>query len=166
AEGPHDVRARQTVTGATSGDGPSNRFVVDTRGPPTTLAVTPADGSEGSAVTASGVTEPNARVTVFVGMQAVGTVTADGNGLWQLTLPPASVPVGEHEVGADATDPAGNVGPRSQAVRITLRHVDLQWGGGGLGGPGGCATAPFGPALVALGLLLRRRPSRGAAMPR
>jgi cysteine-rich repeat protein len=160
AEGPHDVRARQTVSGSTSADSPSNRFVVDTRGPPTTLTVTPADSSEGTTVTASGVTEPNARVTVFVGMVPVGMVTADGNGLWQLPLPAAVVPPGEYGVSAEATDAAGNTGPRSQVVRVIVRKSDSQWGGGGFGGLGGCHAAP-GSALVLLALFARRRRRSG-----
>lgn len=156
AEGPHEVRARQTLDGATSGDSASNRFTIDTVGPPTTVRVDPADTTEGTTVTASGVTEPNASVTVFVDDAAVGTLMADANGLWSLPLPAASLPVGQHRVTAQATDAAGNMGAPAQAVTVTLRGVEFVWGGGGIGGGNGCASAP-GLLLLPLTFVLRRR---------
>lgn len=158
AEGPHDVRARQTVNGTTSADSASNRFIVDTAGPPTTLRVDPADTAEGSRVTASGVTEPNARVAVFVNEQEVGTVVADGAGLWSLVLPSSSLPVGAHRLDAQATDAVGNRGPKAQPVALVVRQLDNTWGGGGIGGgSNGCSSAGGRALLAALLLLTRRR---------
>lgn len=157
AEGPHDVRARQSVNGTTSGDSASNRFTVDTMGPPTTLKVDPTDTFEGTRVTATGVTEPNATITVFVNDTAVGTTMADGAGLWTLPIPPASLPIGEFQVAAQATDAAGNMGPKTQAVAVIIRRVNQQWGGGGIGGGNGCSSAPGLMLLAVAGLLARRR---------
>jgi len=156
AEGPHDVRANQRVGGATSADSVSNRFTVDTVGPPTTLKVDPTDTFDGTLVTASGVTEANASVTVFVNEVSVGTTRADANGLWTVALPLSSTPIGEHQVSAQATDAAGNAGPKAAAVAIIVRRVNQAWGGGGIGGGNGCSTVG-GPALLGLALLLRRR---------
>ncbi len=157
AEGPHDARARQTVNGATSADSPSNRFVVDTVGPPTTLKVDPTESIDGDSVTASGVTEPNATVTVFVGDLPVATATADGAGLWTVGLPPAALPLGTSAVTAQATDPAGNLGPKAQAVAVTVRPLTQRWGGGGVGGGAGCSTTEGSLMLLALALYRRRR---------
>ncbi len=156
AEGPHDVRAHQTISGTTSGDSLSNRFVVDTVGPPTTVKVDPADTSVGTRVTASGVTEPNASVTVFLGDRPIGTVQADGSGLWTLPVPDSELPVGEYQVAAQATDPAGNTGPKTTAVALIVRRVNQAWGGGGIGGGNGCSSVS-GPPLLGLLLLLSRR---------
>lgn len=159
-DGPHDVRARQVVNGATSGDSVSNRFTVDTMGPPTTLKVDPADTSDGTPVTASGVTEPNASVTVFVDDQPIGTTTADGAGLWSFALPAASTPVGDHLVAAQASDAAGNKGPKTQPVALVVHRVNQAWGGGGIGGGNGCSTAGGSLAPLAWLLFARRRRTR------
>ncbi|MBL8919942.1 MAG: hypothetical protein JNJ54_13835 [Myxococcaceae bacterium] len=157
AEGPHDVRARQSLNGATSGDSASNRFTVDTMGPPTTLKVDPSDTWERTRVTASGVTEPGASVTVFVNEQPIGTTVADGNGLWTFPFPDASLPVGEYQVGAHATDGVGNRGPRAQVVAVIIRRLNQAWGGGGIGGGNGCAATGVELSALAFAVLLRRR---------
>jgi len=163
SDGPHDVRARQMISGSTSGDSASNRFTVDTMGPPTTLKVDPTDSYEGTQVTASGVTEPNATVTVFVNDQPVGMATADGSGLWAFALPQATP--GEAIVSAQAADAVGNKGPKSQTVSIIVRKVNQVWGGGGIGGGNGCSAAP-GAALFAVLVFLRRvSASRSSRVP-
>jgi uncharacterized protein (TIGR03382 family) len=68
----------------------------------------------------------------------------------------AELPVGEYQVAAQATDAAGNTGPKTTAVALIVRRVNQAWGGGGIGGGNGCSSVS-GPALLGLLLLLSRR---------
>ncbi|WP_276527644.1 Ig-like domain-containing protein, partial [Burkholderia multivorans] len=56
-------------------------------------------------ITGSGA-QPNAKVTIFIDGQAVGTVTADAGGRWSYT--PGTLPDGSHQISVTQTDANGN----------------------------------------------------------
>ncbi|WP_247871932.1 Ig-like domain-containing protein, partial [Azospirillum sp. TSO35-2] len=88
------------VSGSDSGASDSDR---------TTKVTTP---------TASGTAEANSAVTLYDGVTAVGTVTADAAGLWSITSP--SLSDGAHTLTAQAVDVAGNTSTASTALTVTV----------------------------------------------
>ncbi|POP41210.1 hypothetical protein CHU33_23865 [Superficieibacter electus] len=68
-------------------------------------------------VTGSG--EPGTTVTLYDNGTAIGSATVNPDGSWSLT-PDAPLADGEHSLTVVATDPAGNVGPASPAVTLTV----------------------------------------------
>ncbi|MBU9400904.1 BapA prefix-like domain-containing protein [Burkholderia multivorans] len=56
-------------------------------------------------ITGSGA-QPNAKVTIFIDGQPVGTVTADAGGRWSYT--PGTLPDGSHQISVTQTDANGN----------------------------------------------------------
>lgn len=107
---------------------------------PTGLALAAADDSgasnsdrvtnQTSALTITGSAEANSTVTVKDGSTTLGTATADGTGKFTLDV---SLAAGTHSITASAKDAAGNAGPDSTALAIT---VDT--------------TAPAAPTALAL----------------
>jgi N-acetylneuraminic acid mutarotase len=104
--------------------------------------------------TIAGTAEPNSTVTVYLDKNktVAETVEADAAGTWSFT-PAAALEFGSYVIFATATDAAGNISPDStkHTFAIYIERSHYGWS---------CTTAPALPvtwALLALGLLLRRR---------
>ena len=70
--------------------------------------------------TLSGTAEADATIEVFSDQDgSLGTVSADGNGDWSFT-PASAISDGAHSFTATATDAAGNTGPPSSALSVTI----------------------------------------------
>jgi len=95
---------------------------------------TPGDGvTADNNLTLTGTAEPDATVLVYDGGTLLGTVTADGAGLWTLSGT-GLLADGNHFFAATATDAAGNVSARSSILPV---HVDT--------------TAPDSPVITTFG---------------
>ncbi|WP_201863682.1 tandem-95 repeat protein [Microvirga soli] len=68
--------------------------------------------------TFTGTAEPGATVRLYAGAVQVGSVTADGSGNWSITA--AGLAQGSHQITALAQDAAGNLGPASTGVTVTI----------------------------------------------
>jgi Bacterial Ig-like domain/Calx-beta domain len=68
--------------------------------------------------TFTGTAEPLATVRLLEGGALLGTGTADALGNWSITS--ASLGVGDHDIAAQAVDVAGNLGPVSPALTVTI----------------------------------------------
>ncbi|MCG7390081.1 Ig-like domain-containing protein [Pantoea sp. ACRSB] len=66
----------------------------------------------------SGTAEAGGIVTVYDGATALGSATAGTDGSWSFTVPALSE--GGHSLSATVTDAAGNVGPASDALAVTV----------------------------------------------
>ena len=70
----------------------------------------------------SGIAEPNATIDIYDGATKIATVTADADGKWSYTFSPVLAD-GNHSITTTATDAAGNVSDKSDALII---KVDTQ----------------------------------------
>ncbi|WP_461472475.1 Ig-like domain-containing protein [Microbacterium sp. HJ5] len=153
-EGEHTVTATAVdALGNVSPPSAPVTFAVDTTVPAAPVITSPADGSTVTDPTPpiTGTAEPGSTVTVIVDGEPIGQTTTDPDGDWTFT-PTEPLPDGEHEITATATDAAGNTGPESEPVTVT---VDTSGSGGGSLPPTG-ATVPWlgalmGALFVALG---------------
>lgn len=162
ADGDHTATA--TATDALDRVSPPSAevgFTIDTTPPAAPVITSPADGSSTTDPTPpiTGTAEPGSEVTVIVDGTAIGSTTADENGDWTFT-PTSPLPNGEHEITAEATDGAGNTGPESEPVTVTIAQPAT--GEGELPATGGVvpvAAALVGGLLLALGagLITARR---------
>jgi VCBS repeat-containing protein len=120
-----------TATNATSGaitDSPTINITIDTTVPTAPTGVGLEDGAgvpipEGSSTnnntpTLTGSGEVGSTVTISDGTTVLGTTTVDGDGNWSYTTPPLSD--GDHSLTSTVTDPAGNTGPASASVTVTV----------------------------------------------
>lgn len=108
-DGEHTVAATQTDEAGNTSEADEVTFVVDTEVSPPVITA-PADGSSTNDTTPTieGTAEPGATVEVSIDGVPVGTVTADGDGNWELQLTDP-LDEGDHTVSAVQTDDAGNV---------------------------------------------------------
>ncbi|MEC5518630.1 Ig-like domain-containing protein [Enterobacter hormaechei] len=88
------------------------------------------DPTNDTTPTLTGTAEPNSVVAIFDGTTQIGTVAADGTGVWTFT-PETALGEGTHDFTVRATDPQGNVSQPSNAWSV---EIDL--------------TAPQVPAIV------------------
>lgn len=130
AEGTHALTVKATdAAGNVSNASSVLNVTVDTTAPaaPTQLDLA-ADDDTGvsdtdnittktSGLTITGRAEAGARVELFNGSTSLGTVTADANGNFTKDI---SLTVGTHQISAQATDVAGNIGAPSAALAITV----------------------------------------------
>ncbi|ALV91137.1 Ig-like domain-containing protein [Pantoea vagans] len=120
-----------TATNATTGvisDTPTINVTIDTVAPaaPTGVGLTNGDGDpipSGSSTntttpTLEGNGEPGGTVTITDGTTVIGTTTVNDDGTWSYTTPPLSD--GNHSLTTTVTDPAGNTGPASTPVTVTV----------------------------------------------
>ncbi|MBW9095049.1 hypothetical protein JNB62_15275 [Microbacterium jejuense] len=124
-DGEHTVSA--TATDAAGNLGPASEpvtFAVDTTPPAAPVITSPTDGSSttDTTPTVTGTAEPGSTVTVIIDGVIVGGTTADENGDWTFT-PTSPLTPGAHTITATATDTAGNVGPASAPVTVTVTAV-------------------------------------------
>ncbi|WP_347291034.1 BapA/Bap/LapF family large adhesin [Kluyvera georgiana] len=68
--------------------------------------------------TLNGTAEANAFVTIYNGANALGTVQADGNGLWNFT--PSALADDTYTFSTTVSDAAGNVSGRSPDFKLTI----------------------------------------------
>jgi hypothetical protein len=119
AEGPHTFRATATdAAGNATSD--TNTITVDTTAPAIAL-VAPADGlvTNSNAQAASGTTEPNTSVELFVDNVSVGTTTSDATGAYSFTAAQVGVLAeGPHTFRATATDAAGNSASDTNTITV------------------------------------------------
>ena len=82
--------------------------------------------------------EAGATVTLYEGAVALGAAIVDASGQWSVTTTPLSV--GAHSIMAMAADAAGNIGPASAALPITI-----------VAGSGQPTFSLFGPSVTPTG---------------
>ncbi|MDK9359064.1 Ig-like domain-containing protein [Lelliottia sp. V106_10] len=73
--------------------------------------------------TLNGTAEANTTVRIYDNGVLIGTVTADGNGVWTLPQATISLTNGQHNFTATATDAAGNTSAPSSITSIVLDTV-------------------------------------------
>ncbi|MBH5386116.1 Ig-like domain-containing protein [Bradyrhizobium diversitatis] len=127
ADGNHTFTATATnAAGNVSPQSASLAMRVDTLAPvaPSITAFTPDTGTVGdkvtnvSQLTLTGTAEAGSTVKVLEGTSVLGTTQANAAGAWSLTT--AQLAVGNHAFTAMATDAAGNVGTKSNALNVTV----------------------------------------------
>ncbi|WP_237712974.1 Ig-like domain-containing protein [Serratia sp. M24T3] len=98
----------------------TNLTVTDNVG---TITGTLANGArtDDNTPTLAGTTEANAIVSIYDGTTLLGTTTASNTGAWSYTT--VALSDGAHPLTVTATDAAGNTGPASTAVSITVDTV-------------------------------------------
>ncbi|HYH66692.1 MAG TPA: Ig-like domain-containing protein [Urbifossiella sp.] len=118
-EATHPLTATATdAAGNTSAGSTPAPVTVDTTAPVVPSVTTPT-ASPSTTPTIGGTAEPNSTVSVFDGSTLLGTTTADGSGTWSFT-PSAPLTEGQHTITSQATDVAGNTGPASAPVTLTV----------------------------------------------
>jgi hypothetical protein len=163
ADGQYVVTASaRDAAGNEGGASPAVPFGIDSVAPNAPVLINPVAATTHDAdrpLDITGVAEPNSRVTVYIDGVAVGTVTTDATGRFVLPLEPGALTAGEHVVEAEARDAAGNVSPRSVAVRFSVRAIEERFAGAGLIG---CTAVGGleGLGALAMLMLLRRREAR------
>lgn len=137
-DGEYEVTATQTDPAGNAATSPIFTAVIDTTNPsvPTVNAISVDSGSSSTdgftndnTLIFSGTAEPNSSVEVFLGGVSMGTVTADGTGLWSLDYTATVLADGVYNVTATSTDAAGNTSAPSAAFVAT---VDTNTGTGTL----------------------------------
>jgi hypothetical protein len=127
ADGIHGLTATATdVAGNTGLLSTAFKVTVDSIGPgaPSIAAFRPDSGIKGDGITnaqvlkLNGSAEAGSTVDVYDGGTLLGTVTANGSGVWSLTT--GSLADGAHSLTAVATDPAGNASAASAALNVTV----------------------------------------------
>ena len=124
-DGNHSFTISATVSGTTTTSA-AFAVTVDTKAPsaPTITSFSPDTGTVGdglttaNALTLTGSAEANSTVKVFDGSNQIGTATANASGAWSLTT--GALSNASHAFTATATDVAGNTGPASAAVNVTV----------------------------------------------
>lgn len=121
----------------------------------------PSPGRTTENGTVEGTATPGATVNIYVDGEKVATTTADADGHWTAPLP--LLPPGEHHVSVGVENAEGVEVYRSPEQRLDVVRPVMDLGGGI-----GCSQSGGSPAgllaLLALGVLLRARSRRGAAL--
>lgn len=155
--GRHEVRAVQSSAAVpdvpVSGSSRTSSVTVDRDAPAAPVVTTPTAGQRLSAppLTVSGTGEAGALATVYVDSTPVCQATVSGGGTWSCSAAGSELADGDRLVQAALIDPAGNYGPPSAAVRVTM---------------GAAAAAPTTPGATATPRPgATATPSPGAAPP-
>ncbi|MBI3673274.1 MAG: tandem-95 repeat protein, partial [Rhizobiales bacterium] len=128
-DGLHNLTAQATDAAGNQGSPSANLAVtIDTAAPVApTLALDPASDlgpsnsdlkTSDNTPTLTGTTEANASVAIYDGLTLLGQTTANGSGAWTFT--PVSLGDGDHTFTALASDLAGNSGPASASLTVTI----------------------------------------------
>lgn len=120
-DGSHTLRVRARDAFGNVDTTPAlQTWVIDTVPPAAPIITTPLDGASVTpSVVITGTGEPNSTVTVVIDGMAAGTTAVDGAGAWTFT-PPMPLTTASHTISATATDPAGNLGPSSVPIQVTV----------------------------------------------
>ena len=125
ADGAHSYTAQVADAAGNLGPAGAPLSVTVDKSTPTetaTIALATDTGAAGDGVTSgpalSGTGPANATIVVKDGDAVVGTATADANGDW--TLANAGAADGAHSYTAQVADAAGNLGPASAPLAVTL----------------------------------------------
>ncbi len=133
-DGNRNIRARATdLAGNTSGLSGTLVVTIDTVAPvaPSVPDLNPASDSgalntdnitNDNTPTFDGTSEVNAIVELFANVTSLGTTTASGGGVWTFTVG-APAPDGTYSISARQTDVAGNTGPSSAGLSVTIDTV-------------------------------------------
>lgn len=130
AAGEHKLTAKATdAAGNVSNASAALSITVDVKAPTAPAALDLAASADSgvsnsdnltstTAPVVSGKAEANAIVTLYDGVNVLGTATADGSGKWSITS--TALADGVHNLTATATDVAGNVSGASTALKLTI----------------------------------------------
>ncbi|WP_209561376.1 hypothetical protein [Frigoribacterium sp. PvP032] len=124
--GRHDVRAVQSSSAVpdvpVSATSRSSSVTVDRDAPAAPVVTSPAAGQRVAALplAVSGTGEAGALATVYVDSTPVCQATVSGGGAWSCSAGGSELADGDRLVQAALVDPAGNFGPPSAAVRVTV----------------------------------------------
>ncbi|MBD8610527.1 hypothetical protein IFT77_08515 [Frigoribacterium sp. CFBP 13729] len=138
--GRHDVRAVQSSSAVpavpVSASSRPSSVTVDRDAPAAPVVTSPTSGQRVAALplTVSGTGEAGALATVYVDSTPVCQATVSGGGTWSCSAGGSELADGDRLVQAALVDPAGNFGPPSAAVRVTV---------------GAAAAAPAAPGATA-----------------
>ncbi len=132
SDGSHTFSVTETDAAGNTGEALSVTLIVDATPPlvATNLTITndvtgvsiPAGGATNDTTpTLSGSAEANATVSVYDGNTLLGTAQVNGSGAWSFVSP--TLGNGAHALSVAVTDAAGNTGPRTTPVTITVDTV-------------------------------------------
>ena len=132
SDGSHTFSVTETDAAGNTGDALSVTLIVDATPPlvATNLTITndvtgvsiPAGGATNDTTpTLSGSAEANTTVSVYDGNTLLGTALVNGSGAWSFVSP--TLGNGAHALSVAVTDAAGNTGPRTTPVTITVDTV-------------------------------------------
>ncbi len=131
----HDGAYAYTATvtdyvGNVSAASAARTMVVDTTAPaaPAIAGFSPDSGVVGDGITNCknptlvGTAEPTSAVSIYQSGQggSIGSALADANGNWSFPIPGGGLGDGRYQYTAQATDAAGNTGPSSQPLSLTI----------------------------------------------
>ena len=128
-DGKYRLRALQLdKAGDPSALSPDYSFVVDTQPPAVTtqLSMEPDTGLDGDGITASqnlvfsGDSPPRSWVNVYVNGKPIGTIQADGDGIWQLDYGAVTLADGHYQITARTMDTAGNLAPAGPPLQVQV----------------------------------------------
>jgi hypothetical protein len=138
--GRHDVHAVQSSSAVpavpVSASSRPSSVTVDRDAPAAPVVTSPTPGQRVAVLplTVSGTGEAGALATVYVDSTPVCQATVSGGGAWSCSAGGSELADGDRLVQAALVDPAGNFGPPSAAVRVTM---------------GAAANAPAAPSATA-----------------
>ncbi|QHS58617.1 Ig-like domain-containing protein [Chitinophaga agri] len=120
SDGMHAIAA--TATDAAGNISPVSATLninIDTRAPAAPTLTTAKNPTNDNTPTVTGRAEANSTVTIYTDGTAIGTTTADVNGLYTYTFNPALTD-GTHALTARATDASGNTSVSSAALNLVV----------------------------------------------
>jgi Ca2+-binding RTX toxin-like protein len=126
-DGTHKLTAQDTDVAGNIGTSNAVTFTLDTTAPVPTI--TNETLSHGKVTLAGTTAEANDTISVYDGLNPLGTVTTDSNGNWNFVTGQVSNTV--HVYTASATDPAGNVGNSPNEAILGSTKTDTLVGGPG-----------------------------------
>ena len=129
SQGLHTIKIKAKDAAGNTGQATILLITIDTTAPLKPTITSPVTGSttNNNKPTISGTAELSSTVLIFDGSTPYGTTTAasTGTGAWSFTPSPTSTALtdGSHTFTAKAKDAAGNTGPASTAVIVTIDTI-------------------------------------------
>ncbi|AWH88934.1 Ig-like domain-containing protein [Limnobaculum parvum] len=132
ADGEHNISVTVTSTiGQITSSSNSFNFVIDTTAPvlvnlvitdhtgAVTGPLTNGDTTDDNKPIFSGKAEASSIVTIYNGIEIIGSTTVDSDGNW-IFIPATGLPEGEYQFNVTATDKAGNISGASETVNLDI----------------------------------------------